>query len=158
MPGRGEKGVSRYLGNPALNTSTFAQYNNFVYCPTSLRRPCAFRSSRKHITASKMSNSLYPATPLQQHGYTPYSTPGDPYPLAALSTGQTPAEHSIYSEHDPSSTAAHGADRVSGTPGASDAKTRLRKACDSCSTRKVKVSAYYPNASPSDDPACPAGG
>ncbi|MCJ1249531.1 hypothetical protein MMC30_006757 [Trapelia coarctata] len=85
-----------------------------------------------------MSNSAYPSTPLQQHGYTHYSNPDNPYPLAALTTGQTPAEHSIYSEHDPSSTAPHGADHVSRTPSAADAKTRLRKACDSCSTRKVK--------------------
>ena len=83
-----------------------------------------------------MSNSGYPTTPLAQHGYTPYSNPDMPYPLA-VSTGQTPAQHSLYSENDPSST---GLDHVSGTSNAADPKTRLRKACDSCSTRKVKVS------------------
>jgi hypothetical protein len=108
-------------------------------------------------------NGYGPATAaLQPYGYTHSSTSADPYPLAGLTSaggltaaGQTPADHGIYEDHGQdvatdgtgiqrgNNLGEQGAPSVGGGNGVidKDAKARLRKACDSCSVRKVKVSA-----------------
>ncbi|MCJ1399289.1 hypothetical protein MMC11_002491 [Xylographa trunciseda] len=79
--------------------------------------------------------------PLQQPpaNYTQY-----PSPYSLSSTGQTPAEHSIYAETDPNTRSPYEELHASPTSRGSDVKSRLRKACDSCSIRKVKCDEQGP--------------
>ncbi|MCJ1471717.1 hypothetical protein MMC13_000357, partial [Lambiella insularis] len=85
----------------------------------------------------------YPPAPLQQQNYSQYPSP---YSVSALSTGQTPGEHGLYVQADPAPASnpnltagfPYAEEHASGPTGQSDIKARLRKACDSCSTRKVK--------------------
>ena len=85
-----------------------------------------------------MSASAYPSAPLN---YPDIPHPSYPYP--PHSTGQTSVEHSLYSNDDGhnghSALPAQLPRHVTGATDGPDARTRLRKACDSCSHRKVKV-------------------
>ena len=95
-----------------------------------------------------MAASVFPYTLPQDHHFMyTYSNPNVQYP--SLSTEETAGDHPVY--HDmPRMPASNGSSAVtSPTDGAShggtagnspgDGKVRLRKACDSCSIRKVKV-------------------
>ena len=87
-----------------------------------------------------MATSAYSAMPLQQPpaNYAQY-----PSPYSLPSTGPTSAEHSIYAETDTNTTKLpHEEPHASATRRESDVKSRLRKACDSCSIRKVRVSLF----------------
>ncbi|MCJ1421575.1 hypothetical protein MMC32_007939 [Xylographa parallela] len=89
-----------------------------------------------------MATSAYSAMPLQQPpaNYAQY-----PSPYSLPSTGPTSAEHSIYAETDTNTTKLpHEEPHASATRRESDVKSRLRKACDSCSIRKVRCDEQGP--------------
>ncbi|MCJ1378022.1 hypothetical protein MMC17_001118 [Xylographa soralifera] len=68
-----------------------------------------------------------------------------PSPYSLSSTGQTPADHSIYAEIDTNTTKSpYEEPHTSATSPGSDVKSRLRKACDSCSVRKVRCDEQGP--------------
>jgi hypothetical protein len=79
--------------------------------------------------------------PLSHQPYGTFSTPGVPYPPAPTSAGLTPAEPppAFAPPPGPSQAAPRGEQNGGGPHAAAEGKARLRKACDSCSIRKVKV-------------------
>ena len=95
-----------------------------------------------------MSPSPYPPIPdgpLHHNQYPAFHSPinNNPYPLSSLSTGQTPEEHHEQLAYPQSDQNGNGSiqrnEPTSTVSTGTDNKARLRKACDSCSIRKVKV-------------------
>ena len=97
-----------------------------------------------------MAASVFPNALLQHHHFImyPYSDSNAQYP--SLSTGETTGDHPVYPNDMPRMSASNGSSAVTSptngaTPGGAasnspgEGKVRLRKACDSCSIRKVKV-------------------
>ena len=66
--------------------------------------------------------------------YSEFHPPANPYPLTSIAFGHTSAE----SDHNDKVPSVDGGNGPT-VPIPADGKTRLRKACDSCSARKVKV-------------------
>ena len=91
-----------------------------------------------------MSASAYPSAPLNYP-----DIPHPTYPYPPHPTGQTSVEHSLYpndeGQNGHSALPARLPQPVAGATDGPDARTRLRKACDSCSHRKVKVDYVLPS-------------
>jgi hypothetical protein len=95
-----------------------------------------------------MASNAY-STALQQQSYGPFADAPNPYPLAALAgNSQAAMDRDIQPGNGhahPHIAQASNQELLNGAPtGTSEGKARLRKACDACSIRKVKVNPTLP--------------